>query len=71
MFQSPKFLESMNEYANVHKEFQRKVITTQDKLHNLLDEFDWEAFTLKIKREEGYSTFKHLGMARASTPQLT
>ena len=49
LFQSPAFLESMNEYANTHKEFHLKVITAQDKLHNLLDEFDWEAFTLKIK----------------------
>ena len=50
----------MNEYANTHKEFQLKVITTQEKLHNLLDEFDWEAFTIKINHEEGYSTYKHL-----------
>ncbi len=58
--QSSEFVESMNEYATTHKEFQLKVITSQDKLHNLLDEFDWEAFTLKIKYEEGYTIFKHL-----------
>ena len=60
LFHNPEFSESINEYVEGHKEFQLKVITTQDKLHNLLDEFDWEAFTLKIKHEKGYPTFKRL-----------
>ena len=48
-----EFLTAINEYAQARTEFPAAVYDTQDQFLSLLDELDWEAFTLRTKHEDG------------------
>ena len=47
-------------FAENNEKFHVAVYEAKDHLHDLLDELDWDAFTLRIKHEEGYATYKAL-----------
>ena len=57
---SAEFMEAITTYAESHEKFQQAVYTAKDNAHDLLDELDWEAFTLRIKHDEGYAIYKAL-----------
>ena len=57
---SPDHLSAITTFAENNEKFQSAVYEAKDHLHDLLDELDWDAFTLRIRHEEGYATYKAL-----------
>ena len=58
---SADFISAIADFAQNNEKFQSAVYEAKDNLHDLLDELlDLDAFTLRIKHEEGYATYKAL-----------
>ena len=57
---SAAFMSAIADFAQNNEKFQSSVSDAKDNLHDLLDELDWDGFTLRIKHEEGDAAYKAL-----------
>ena len=54
---SADFMSAIADFAHNNEKFKSSVYEAKDNLHDLLDELDTEAFTFRIKHQEGYATY--------------